>query len=276
MRRAVFLCSASLALGWLAGGSVGAIAAPLEPPLPEPIPAPRAGSAADLRLVDMVVVQVDATVITLSELIGEARLVVLRARGPELARTAALGQDLLNAVLASMVTRELLLGEVRRLQLREVPEDEIEAAMDGLRRRFSAPGDFARFLERIGLREREESDNAVVRGPRELAAILRAELQVERFIALRVGTGGLIRDAEVLRCYDARREELGRRPLATVRPLIERTLREAQSEAQLKGLIAQLEKKAVVHYAPGYRLESLTAKPAGEVPLGLRCPEPAR
>src|SRR5215831_13043573 len=86
----------------------------------EPAPKP------DYHLVDMVVAQVDATVITLSRLVAETRLVLLREADAEVARASTLSQGLLNTVLKLIVQRELLLGEVRRLKLRDIPDIEVQ------------------------------------------------------------------------------------------------------------------------------------------------------
>ena len=98
------------------------------------------------RLVDMVVAQVDATVITFSELMAETRLVLLRTRGLELARSGAISEPLMLSLLRSIVHRELILGEVRRLNL-QVPEEEVERTIAALRRKFPTPEDYQRFMD---------------------------------------------------------------------------------------------------------------------------------
>jgi hypothetical protein len=227
----------------------------------------------ELRLVDMVVAQVDTSVVTYSELLAETRLVVLRTRGPELARSGAFDEQLLKAVLRSIVSRELLLREARRLQLREVSQAEVEAAIAEIQGRFQTAGDYQRFLERIGLAP--QSGDGRTGPPPALVAIVRAELQVARFINLRVRPGVAVRESDLQRCYEANRHLLGGEELAAVRPLIERALREERSDSAIDTLVTQLEKKATLRFAPGF-----DPPPAGasrprkdDRALELRCPE---
>ena len=233
--------SAIVGAGLLCALSAGVSAAP-------------APDGPEFRLVEMVVARVDTTVITLSELVAETRLVLLRTHGPERARSVELTDDLLRAVLRAMTARELLLAEARRLQLREVPEAEVEAAAREVRRRFATPGDYVRFLERVGFTvpRRGLGRGSWVAAPPVLAAILRAERQVERFIALRIHQGIVVHDDDVRRCYEANARRFARQPLGRVAPIIERTIRREQAERSFRSLVEQLERKAEIHYAPGF------------------------
>lgn len=228
----------------------------------------------EYRLVDMMVAQVDTTVITLSELLAEARLVLLRTRGPEIARTAPITEDFLHAVLRSMLNRELLLGEARRLQLREVAEAEVDAGIEELRSRFSSSADYVRFLERIGFGPPRSAAGHTSRGaPPGLVAIVRAELLVTRFINLRIRPAVVVRDSEVLRCYELNRAILGGEPLTAVRPVIEQNLRERRQDAALRELLGQLEKRASLRLAASFDLHG-QPMPAEAEPgsLAIRCP----
>lgn len=234
-----------------------------------------------LHTVDMVVAQVDGDVITLSELMGEARLALLKSRGPEVARTAALTAELLSAVLRQMVMRALILGDAKRLQLREVPEEKVLERLEAIKARFETPGDYTRFLERAGLASAKGSDTAgrtLASAPPALVAILRSELMAERFVALRTGTAP-VRDADVERCWEVNREILGNRPLSAVRPLIEQAIRDAQVESALVDLVTQLEKKATLRYhggfAPGPIAGGLGGGGDAEPGYRLACPLPA-
>lgn len=236
-----------------------------------------AGAPDEARLVDMVVAQVDTTVITWSELLAETRLVMLRSRGPEFARSGAITEPLLQAVLRSIVSRELLLSEARRLHLRDVAEADVQGVLGEIGALFETPGDHQRFLERIGFstpvrRPSAAPDPQVA--PPGLVAVLRAELQVARFIQLRIRPGIVLREADVQRCYELNRHLLGDEPLAGVRPLIERALRQARSDAALAALVAQLERRTTVRYSAGFELPPM-GRPEEAAPrdaLELRCP----
>jgi hypothetical protein len=226
------------------------------------------------QVVDMVVAQVDSTVITLSELLAETRLVLLRTHGPERARTLPLGRDLLRAVLRAMVTRELMLAEARRLQLREVPQGEVEAAVRKIRDRFGSLGDYVRFMERVGFTVPSPGSAGGTPVPPVLEAILRAERLVERFIALRVRSNAPVRPERAKACYLRHRDRLGGRSFEDARPVVEQVLREERAERTLRALITELEARATIRYAPDFKpsgglLED--AEVEGDTPLGLRC-----
>lgn len=218
----------------------------------------------------MVVAQVDSTVITLSELVAESRMVMLRTHGPQLARTLPLDRDLLRAVLRAMVSRELLLAEARRLQLREIPQSEVAAAARQIRDRFSTSGDYIRFLERVGFTvPRSALDGGPIPVPPVLAAILRAEKLVERFIALRIRPAVGVQEADVLACYQANLAVLGGAKLASVRATIEETIRQERAEDTLRALIEQLERRATIRFAPRFTPDEVLGEEDDGV--ALRC-----
>lgn len=224
------------------------------------------------RVVDMVVAEVDTTVITLSELIAETRTVLLRQYGPERARAVNLTPELLRAVLRAIVSRELLLAEARRLQLRAVPQSDVAAAAQLIRDKFATHGEYVRFMERVGFTvPPHPRDGASVAVPAVLEAMLRAERQVERFIALRIRPAVVVRSREVEQCFEVNRAFLGNRPLEEVRGLIERTLRDERAEKTLVDLIHQLEGKAVIRFAPDFVPDPFEGD-EDEDGIGLRCP----
>lgn len=215
-------------------------------------------------LVDMVVAAVDGRPITLSELVAETKLVLLRTRDAEVADNAALTPPLLSAVLLSMVHRELLLAEVRRLQLREVPEPDVERAFQPLLKRFRGPSELYAFLERSGF---PSEPGRVV--PPLVGAILRSELEVERFLEVRVRLGLKLDPAKLLACYEANRGYFKGRPYGEVEPRIRERLRADLEEAAIEQLLAQLKGRSVISYAPGY--EPQPQEPES-TDFGFRCP----
>lgn len=223
-------------------------------------------------LVDAVAARVNARVITLSELIAEARLALLRTRGPRVAATGAMTEALLAAVLRATVHRELLLTEIRRLNLREVPDEEVRRAALALERRFATRAQFERFLEHAGFRgsgpPAEEAHEPEL--PSLLGSILRAEREVERFLDVRIRLEEPIDPAELRACYDANAERFEGLGFADVRPRIKEALERQREQASFESLLEQLEARADVQYLPPF-----SRSPPAELepsPLGFRCP----
>lgn len=227
--------------------------------------APDTTSKDDERLVDQVVAEVGGTVITLSELEFETRLVLLKARGAEVAWSAALTPDLLAAVLHSIVSRELLLGEVRRLQLRDPDPAILDRAVGELESRFVSAGDFDRFLERVGLKDVGDPE----RTPAALLAIVKAELLVERFLDVRVRLSADATPGEIAACYEKNVDKLDGRPLPELEKRLAQRIREEKEARALEDLVEQLEKRTNVLYLPPFEPPS---ERADETPdLELKC-----
>lgn len=221
------------------------------------------------RRVDHVAAEVGAAVITRSELEAEARLALLRARGADMARTAALSQPLLTSVARAMVQRELLLAEARRLQVREASQEEVRARAAALLGLFESEADALRFFERIGfsLPPPGEGDRTT---PPALADVLRAEIQLERFVELRVRPSVVVRSAAVEACFVANRAHFETTPLEEARPAIEAAIREAAADKALATLLGQLARRTRVRVARGLELGPLAAPPSGA--RGFVCP----
>jgi hypothetical protein len=208
---------------------------------------------AEFRLVDQVVAEVGESVITLSELQAETALTLLRTGGRALveaylSRPTELG--LRDAVLRNRVLRELLAGESNRLQLREVPDAEVRAELRKLFDLFGTAGDAQRVLERVGFSVDPNAD-PLFASPG-LVATVRAELQVERFVELRIQPLIRVDDAALLRCFEGRSAYFAGRALDEVRPFIEAQLREEQQELALRALLFELLKKTAPRFAPGF------------------------
>ncbi|MFO0726940.1 MAG: SurA N-terminal domain-containing protein [Myxococcota bacterium] len=204
-------------------------------------------AGAEEHLIDGVVAQVDAAVITRSELWAEARIVLLRSRGASVARSAELTDELLRSVLRNIVSRELLIAEARRLKMREVPEDEVDRELRRIVEAFATNSDFARFMESLGLTIEPQGGP-----PPELVAIVRSERMVERFVALRIRQSFVIKEKDIERCYSANQGRLGSVSLSEVRPVIEELIRDARTERALSGVLEQLEKRATLRFQPGF------------------------
>jgi hypothetical protein len=180
-----------------------------------------------------------------------------------------------------MVSRELLLSEARRLQLREPPEADVDAALRDLAKQFETPGDFSRFMTRIGFTDRvkkrappplrpgaplapEELPRAEA-APPGLLAILRSELEVDRFIALRVRGNVVISGTEVERCFAFNKGSIPK-------DVIKDRLEKQEQDRALRALLRQLEKKTQIRYAPDFRQESVVASDDADKQTEVRCP----
>jgi hypothetical protein len=224
---------------------------------------PQATQEPEERLVDMVVAQVDTTVITLSELMAETRLVLLRTRGLELARSGAINEALMLSLLRSIVHRELILGEVRRLNL-QVPEEEVERAIAAVRRKFPTPEDYQRFMDLTGFRDPVTGQTPL------LGTVLRNQLQTERYLDLRVRLNVVIPEADLIRCFEANEKKFFGRSFAEMKPRIQLVLREQREQRALAELIEQLETRAKIRYSPGFDPGPSQVAPTS---VAFSCPE---
>jgi hypothetical protein len=239
------------------------------------------GPQPEYHLVDMVVAQVDATVITLSRLVSETRLMLLREADAEVARASSLSQDLLNTVLGLIVQRELLLGEVRRLKLRDIPESEVEKQIAEIKLRFATDVDYERFLEKAGLKQPGAPMMKGLDAPPSLVAILLSELQASHFLSFRVGHTPPIRESDVKLCYEANRARFGDLPITdeNVKKAIEDRIKSQERTRARRALIDQLARRATIRYAdkfepPAEANEKVTPFDGADAEsLGFVCPE---
>lgn len=221
-------------------------------------------------LVERVVARVDSTAITQSALTAEARLVLLDARNPRLAIDAELTRTLLAAVLRSMVDRALLVNEMRRLQLRPAPDEEILVDLGRLAGRFEDREGFFAFLVDIGLVDPGAPEVAPFRAPAGIVDRLRVEREVTRFVDVRIRPSLVISERELRACYAANPEALGRLTFAEAEPHIRLRLRAQKEERALRALLEQLRRRARIWIEPAYDLPAPDSEPD---PLGFSCPE---
>ena len=197
-------------------------------------------------LVDYTVAEVDGTVVTRSELVAEARLTLLRGYGPSVARTAELTPELLSALLEVVVHRKLLLAELRRLQLEQVPPGTLEKARDVLRSRFSGPQEQAAFWVAVGLARPTETYDRTA--PPALEAILREEIAVDLFVDVRIRAGIVLDEQAVVRCIEANSQIFSGKPLDQTRARVRARLREQHEQEALSRLLGQLKRRADLRY----------------------------
>ena len=227
---------------------------------------------AEYRTVDMIVADVDGSIITYSELLAEANLQLLETRSAQVAMRARLSRPLLRAVLQHMVHRELLLGEIRRLQLRPVESTSVDQRLLALRRRFKDEAAWQQFLANAGFRNPTDQDRTV---PTTLRERLRAEAQIERFLEVRVRLNVVVTETDVARCYARIRSTFGGARLALVAPGIRDQLIRQREATAIAALIDQLMGRAELRYHPDFAPPRTTGPraPARAQGSGFVCPE---
>ena len=236
------------------------------------------GDAPDTQInqvVDMVVAEVDSRIITLSEVLAETRLVLLRQSGAEHARLAPVGRPLLMAVLRTAVARSLLLSEASRLNLSAIPEAEVQQEVRSIRGRFANRGEYVRFLEQFGFTVGSEAlMSAAAPVPPLLIDIVRAELEVERFVALRVHSSIVVSEDDIRSCFLSQINLFGGQPLEDVRGRIEETIRATRADLRLIRLLTQLQSKTKIKFANNFKPKGPLLDVSRDAEsVGLECPE---
>jgi len=213
---------------------------------PAPIPGPtNASSEGEGQVIDLVVAEVGDEVITLSELIAETGWVLVRTRGPEVALEGGLPRSLLRSVLESMVNRQLLLQELRRLQLEDMEPGAVDAEFSRFARRFASDAQAAAFYSSYGYEEPEPGQP-----PPLLARRIRIDLRVDRFLTMRLETK--VDLADVQRCLQVERARFEDVPRAEARRRVTERMQAQLRERALDRLLSDLRSQTTVVYTPGY------------------------
>lgn len=223
------------------GPGLEGAATPVDPRLPE-------GS-----VVDMVVARVNDAVVTLSELVAQTGLVLLRARGDDVAIDAALSRDLLASVLDAVINEMLLHQEVRRLQLEEVPERAVLRAYRADLERFADPRRAAAFATTYGF-ERPEP----VAPPPLWTALLNRRLAVDAFLEARARLDVQPSSSRVLRCYEANAAYFAGRSFADAEPIIRSRIEAQEAARTAERLIDDLRRRARIRVAAGFEARQST------------------
>ena len=119
------------------------------------------------EIVDRILAVVDRELITLSDVSAALRLGLVPAT-PQ-------GADAVRGALDALIARQLELREANRYQPPEPTPAQVEARLDAVRARFSAPSDFERILVLTGL-----SDD-------QLRLRLREDMRIEAYLGQRFG-----------------------------------------------------------------------------------------
>ena len=147
--------------------------------------------------------------------------------------------------------------------------------MRSIRGLFQSRDEYVRFLERFGFEVGPEALRmASAPLPPLLVAIIRAELEVERFISLRINSSLVVSDDEVRSCYEQQAKFLGGQSFEEARPRLAESIRRVRGEQRLIRMVNQLSEKAEIN-SRITRVEGplLDPKRASE-DFGLKCLSP--
>ncbi|MEM6370433.1 MAG: hypothetical protein AAF851_19220 [Myxococcota bacterium] len=197
------------------------------------------------QVVDRVVAEVGDEVITLSELIAETGWVLVRTRGPEVALEGGLPRSLLRSVLEAMVNSQLLLHELRRLQLEDVDQGAVDEEFKRFAGRFASEERAAAFYASFGYEQPEPG-----RAPPLLERRIRIDLRVDQFIAVRLDPK--VELADVQRCLRVEESRFEGTSPAEARRRVTERLRAQLQERALDRLLADLRSQTRVVFTPGY------------------------
>ncbi len=143
-------------------------------------------------LVDQVIAVVDKEVVTQSELLIEARIALAEREGEDVA-SGPLAEDFLQSFRDYLINQRLIAEQARRLGGADVAEEDVNAAMATLQRRFRSNASYQAFLRRFGI------------APAGLRTTLRRSLRNERYmrerLRLRLMGQGSAAETEAVR-YD--------------------------------------------------------------------------
>jgi len=185
------------------------------------------------EVLDEVVAVVNRHVITRSELLEEAWLVLVDRRG-QAGLERELTPDFQRQVLDLLINQAVLLDEARRIELPAVSDQEREALLLGFRGRFVDGEAYLRFLMRYGL------------GEPEVVEVLVRHLRVARLKEARLQTLPDVSPEAVEEFYTENRGNFGGAPLGAVADAIRHRLGAAARERELARWVWELRKRAEV------------------------------
>jgi len=141
--------------------------------------------------------------------------------------------------LEGLINRQLLLQEARRLRFIEVSEQEMEAEVEKLRKRFSSSGkEFPDFLAGLNMTKDE------------LSRMLGERLLVERFIEKKVGLFVRVSRDEAQTYFDEHPSEFKDKRFPDVQKKITALLMERRLGQQVEQYLAELRGRADVRVNP--------------------------
>ena len=189
-------------------------------------------AGARAEIVDRIVATVNNEVITASEL---AQTVGMNKR---LGKSAQDGKTLEAETLEGLITRRLLVQEARRLRFVEVSEQEINAEVEKLRKRFESDASFMDFLRSLDLTEQV------------LGRMLGEQLLVEKFVEKKVGLFVRVTREEAQSYFDGHASQFPGKRFQDVQKTITAALTDQKVGRQLDKYVAELRGRADIRVNP--------------------------
>jgi peptidyl-prolyl cis-trans isomerase SurA len=192
-----------------------------------------AANVAAQQPIDRIAAVIDQQVITLSEVdqMEETRF---------FPRTAVSQDDYRRRILDELIAQALRLRDMQRFGLQDVPKDSIEPRVQEIQKRFASPAEFATALQHAELT------------PDELRALVKRQLQVERYIQDRFAPLIFVPNEDIQKYYKTtwsqqRRERgLSIPPLPDVREEIRTLLKSSSLQKEIDDWTAQLRARSNV------------------------------
>ncbi len=178
-------------------------------------------------VIDEVVLSVGERFVTRSELELEARVVLLMGGGAQGA-FASIPGDTVASVLDYVVNQLLILKEVDRLRVFEVDTEEVGSEYARFVAAFEDPTALDDFLHALDV------------GPKRIAAILRRNLRVQRYLESRVRLTVRVAEDEVVAFFVENSERFADRSLEEMREAIRGYLFRERFEAAVQELMDDL------------------------------------
>ena len=206
------------------------------------------------RLVDRVVAVVNREPLLLSQLELEAR-VTLISQGATSAATSELTETDLASALDYAIGQRLANTEAERLQVFAADDEEVLRALASLASRFASPADFRTFLS-----AREASEE-------QLAAIVRRQLRVTRYLDSRVKVAARVSEEELKRYFQDHPADFDGQAFPQVRESIRTALVRDRYRVLAKKQLDDLRARAEVRVLA--RFEASKPKPTASGPGGF-------
>ena len=184
------------------------------------------------EIVDEIVAVVNRQVITRTEVLQEALLLVVNRKGPR-GLERKLTPAFLQQVMEMLINQRILLAEANRQGVDSAVETDPEQLVIRFQNRFNKRERYVRFLLRYGLTEKDIGD------------VLVRHKRVEKIEETKV-SGVEVSDEVVREFYQKNRVRFGMSPYARVAPAIRHRLLQNKRQKHLQEWIAELKKRSEV------------------------------
>ena len=189
-------------------------------------------AAQQAEIVDEIVAVVNRQVITRTEVMQEALLLVVNRQGPR-GLERKLTPQFLQQVMEMLINQRILLAEANRQGVDSAVETDPDELVLRFQNRFQKRERYVRFLLRYGLTEKDVAD------------VLVRHKRVEKIEEKQV-SGVEVSDEAVREFYQKNRFRFGMSPFSRVAPAIRHRLMQTKRQQELLRWMAELKKRSEV------------------------------